>query len=207
LESARSRASLRQRSVERLRARLALALLLCVSPAVSASPGGEPNRVLRGVVVDALGAVVPGAVVTLRCGTIRREAVSDGAGRFDLAAPSNGPCLLAAEAGALAAPPQRVAPGAAEPVTLELRLKPFTAEIVVTPSRGDAEQSRTAPETTGVIERTDLVSRPHQILPQTLREEPGVLVQQTTSSQGSPIVRGLTGQGNLYLVDGTRHWE
>ncbi len=41
-------------------------------------------------------------------------------------------------------------------------------------------------------------------LPQALREEPGVHVQQTSTSQGSPFIRGLTGQYVVNLVDGVR---
>ena len=31
------------------------------------------------------------------------------------------------------------------------------------------------------------------------------MAQQTTSSQGSPVLRGFTGQRNLYLIDGVRY--
>ena len=42
------------------------------------------------------------------------------------------------------------------------------------------------------------------ILPQALRDVPGVHIQQTTSGQGSPFVRGLTGQQVLHLINGVR---
>jgi hemoglobin/transferrin/lactoferrin receptor protein len=55
-----------------------------------------------------------------------------------------------------------------------------------------------------VTSRRDIESRPHQLLAQVLGEEPGVLVQQTTSAQVSPTIRGFTGQSNVYLIDGVR---
>src|SRR3972149_7279138 len=43
------------------------------------------------------------------------------------------------------------------------------------------------------------------ILPQILREEPGVQLQQTSGHQGAVLVRGLTGQQVLHLIDGVRY--
>ena len=43
-----------------------------------------------------------------------------------------------------------------------------------------------------------------QILPQALQQEPGVLVQQTTTAQGSPFIRGFSAQRLVYLLDGVR---
>ena len=64
---------------------------------------------------------------------------------------------------------------------------------------------RTAvPEAMSITTRRDIDSRPYTLLPQVLREEPGILLQQTTSAQVSPIIRGFTGQSNIYLLDGVR---
>jgi hemoglobin/transferrin/lactoferrin receptor protein len=41
-------------------------------------------------------------------------------------------------------------------------------------------------------------------LPLALRDVPGVHIQQTTSGQGSPFVRGLTGQQVVHLINGVR---
>jgi outer membrane receptor protein involved in Fe transport len=75
---------------------------------------------------------------------------------------------------------------------------------VVTPARGEAESTFSVPEHLSVTSRREIDARPYTLLPQVLREEPGILLQQTTSAQISPIVRGFTGQSNVYLLDGVR---
>ena len=50
----------------------------------------------------------------------------------------------------------------------------------------------------------ELESRPVQLLPQALREETGVLVQQTTTAQASVFIRGFSAQRVVYLLDGVR---
>ncbi len=55
-----------------------------------------------------------------------------------------------------------------------------------------------------VITRDEFFSRPNALLPDLLRDEAGVYVQQTTPGQGIPIIRGLKGSQNLHLVDGIR---
>ena len=74
----------------------------------------------------------------------------------------------------------------------------------MTPSRGRDEKTFSSPESLSVISRRDIDSRPYTLMPQVLREEPGILMQQTTSAQVSPIIRGFTGQSNVYLLDGVR---
>ena len=71
-------------------------------------------------------------------------------------------------------------------------------------SRGVAEDRTTLPQPTSVLTRSQIDARAYQLLPQALREEPGILVQQTTSGQASPVIRGFTGSANAYLVDGVR---
>ncbi|HXH06458.1 MAG TPA: TonB-dependent receptor, partial [Vicinamibacterales bacterium] len=87
---------------------------------------------------------------------------------------------------------------------LVLPIAGLAAEVVVTPARGEREQAFHVPEAISIATREELESRPHHILPQALREEPGVLVQQTTSAQGSPFIRGFSAQRIVYLVDGVR---
>lgn len=55
-----------------------------------------------------------------------------------------------------------------------------------------------------VVTRRDLEERLPRSAPDALRFEPGVYVQQTAHSQGSPYVRGLTGQQTIMMFDGIR---
>ena len=55
-----------------------------------------------------------------------------------------------------------------------------------------------------VVTRRDLEERLPRSAPDALRFEPGVYVQQTAHGQGSPYVRGLTGQQTIMMFDGIR---
>ncbi len=55
-----------------------------------------------------------------------------------------------------------------------------------------------------VINHEDVFTRSNVLLPDLLRNEAGIFVQQTTPGQGIPIIRGLKGSQNLHLVDGIR---
>ena len=68
--------------------------------------------------------------------------------------------------------------------------------------------NRVAPEhatrASSVVTRRDLEERLPRSAPDALRFEPGVYVQQTAHGQGSPYVRGLTGQQTIMMFDGIR---
>jgi iron complex outermembrane receptor protein/hemoglobin/transferrin/lactoferrin receptor protein len=54
------------------------------------------------------------------------------------------------------------------------------------------------------VTRTELDERMPRSAPDALRWEPGVYVQQTSAAQGSPFLRGRTGQQTVLLFDGVR---
>lgn len=75
--------------------------------------------------------------------------------------------------------------------------------LYVTASR--SQQLMTdVPYTAHTIDSTFIEDNARRTLPKALLYTPGVLVQQTTFSHGSPFIRGFTGRRNLLMVDGVR---
>ena len=75
--------------------------------------------------------------------------------------------------------------------------------VVVTATRGE-RASFDVPNAVTIIDHDDVGRKTPTVLPDLLRGETGVFVQQTTPGQAAPIVRGLIGSGILMLVDGMR---
>ena len=55
-----------------------------------------------------------------------------------------------------------------------------------------------------VVSKEELLEKNQTLLPDLLRDEAGVYIQQTTPGQGIPIIRGLKGSENVHLIDGMR---
>ncbi len=75
------------------------------------------------------------------------------------------------------------------------------------PSYGATGVVRRAPlpsQATSTVTRDEMRERLARSAPDALRYTPGVSVQQTTHGQGSPYIRGLTGQQVLLMFDGVR---
>ena len=160
---------------------------------------------LTGVVRDQAGSAVPGASVDVTCGTVRKHVVADAAGAFEIKGLPATSCTAKAMAPLFEARTQDVdlSRGSATS-TLVLLVSGYTTEVVVTPGRGLKEEGFSVPDALSVTSRREIDSRPFDLLPQLLADEVGVLVQKTTSAQGSPTIRGFTGQSNVYLIDGVR---
>src|SRR5690606_10320243 len=75
--------------------------------------------------------------------------------------------------------------------------------VIVTATRAATAQFD-SPFSTAVVTAERFRLRAYRTLPQALRDVPGVMVQETSVSQGSPYIRGFTGYHNLLLVDGIR---
>lgn len=167
-----------------------------------------PAATLRGRVQDESGAVIPGAEVTLfRGGTPLASATTDKEGNFVLTGVLPGKYELEARHRGLEAASVSVEAGLARSadLVLTLRVGATSSTVTVTGTRGIPEDTIAVPNGISVLgpEQKDL--RPALILPQVLREEPGVQIQQTSSHQGAVLVRGLTGQQVLHLIDGVRY--
>jgi len=163
---------------------------------------------IRGRVLDPTGAVIPGASVTVfRQGqALAENTETDSFGRFELNNLRAGSYELVARAAGMQ-PASRALnlPGAeAEPVEMVLSLSSVTTTVTVTPGRGEVTGTADVAGEVNVVGSDRLQQRPGVILPQVLREEVGVQVQQTSAHQGAVIIRGLTGQQVLHLVDGIR---
>jgi outer membrane receptor protein involved in Fe transport len=152
--------------------------------------------------------VIPGASVTIfRTGQVPvGNTETDGTGQYQLnGLPAGAYELVARATGMESASRPLSFPGSeAAPVDVVLSLSRVSTTVTVTPGRGEATSTVDLSGQVNVIGADRLEQRPGVILPQSLREEVGVQVQQTTASQGAVIIRGLTGQQVLHLVDGIR---
>ncbi|HJU45110.1 MAG TPA: TonB-dependent receptor [Vicinamibacterales bacterium] len=175
---------------------LLLALALVQSSAVSIS----------GHVVDASGGALAGAMVTAICGTHRVTVYTDSTGSYRIDPLPDTRCQVTAALDGFANG-QQFADLTLRSAVLDFKLavRPFASQIVVTPTRGTQENTASVAQAATVASQTALERRPYTVVTQALKEEAGVLAQQTTSSQGSPILRGFTGQRNVYLIDGVRY--
>ncbi len=182
----------------------ALLLLAFASPASAAPAQGE----IRGRIEDERGGVIPGAALTLygASGNSIAQGVSDEEGRFLIRAIPEGRYELEARYegfGSLRSA-VTVRAGAGAPLVLTLRVGAVSHRVGVTASRGLPDDLLGAPNGISHLTAEEREARAGLILPQLLREEPGVQLQQTSGHQGAVLIRGLTGQQVLHLIDGVR---
>ena len=161
------------------------------------------SATLTGTVVDSSGDRLADVEVTVTCGDHVRTGRSDQDGRFLVADLIATDCLVVTNR-----PFFRTLATSVDlrlETDLELALDiALETEVVVTPSRGARETAFDVPEAVGLVTTVELETRPRQILPEMLRDETAVLLQQTTPAHGSPFIRGLSAQRILYLIDGVR---
>jgi len=82
--------------------------------------------------------------------------------------------------------------------------EPVYTSVTVTASRGAEEEARTATRLVTVRTKEDIQARALPTVGHLLETAPGILLQQSTTAQVSPFLRGLTGYQVLNLVDGVR---
>lgn len=159
------------------------------------------------LVRDEAGRVIAQAQLTVQTahGTVVANGVSDQAGRVRLPELAQGQYIL-----------HVIAPGYAgqqlayahmkepEEVTITLGLAALTGSVTVTAQRGLVEEAGQASSLVTVRDKSDWQTRPLGTLGNALEGAPGILVQQTTTGQVSPFLRGLTGYQVLNLIDGVR---
>lgn len=172
-----------------------------------AAQAPRPTGLVEGTVIDRVGAPVASAYVAIHtpADTTLAETYTDRTGRFRLDVPSRSPCVLEVVASGFT-PHRRDLhlDAAATPVEVVLDVRAVQEWVTVTPVRGEVLDGGLVPEEVSVADADTLSRRAFGIFPQALGEDTGVYVQQTSTSQGSPFVRGLTGQYVVTFVDGAR---
>lgn len=97
-----------------------------------------------------------------------------------------------------------ISSSSALPILTATADEPLTLPTMqVTASRSLAD-SFDVPTAITVVGAEDIDRQVPQIVPDLLRGQTGVTIQETTPGQGIPIIRGLKGSEVLYLVDGMR---
>jgi outer membrane receptor protein involved in Fe transport len=158
-------------------------------------------------VVDVEGAAIAGARVFLLdvANVELRRAATDAQGRLTFSGVTAASYIVVINKEGFRET-RRVLSVAGQNLSVELRLdiNELRESVTVTPARGEAQEIFETPEAVSVTTSADIARRAHLLLPQALKESPGVHLQQTTTSQGSLFIRGLTGQQILHLVEGVR---
>lgn len=185
------------------------ALLLLVP--FSANANGNDSHLfsqISGTVIDQTGANVAGASVVLlgAAGTESQRSMTDQQGRFAMERVLAAEYVIAVQKKGFGEVRRVLHVNGGETVQLQFQLNvaSIVETVTVTPTRGQPQDVSKATQSQDVLTAGDIMRKPATILPQALRDVTGVHVQQTTSGQGSPFVRGLTGMQVLHLINGVR---
>jgi len=175
-------------------------------PAPASDARAATSGRVSGLVEDMLGGALDHATVRATCAGITRDTRTDATGRFVLDGLPKTRCGVEASADLFAAVAHMVDLGdrGDAHVRFVVELASLSSEVTVTPARGEQERTFDVPEAIGIVTHEELESRQAPLLPQALREETGVLVQQTTAAQASVFIRGFSAQRVVYLLDGIR---
>src|SRR5215217_2773909 len=185
---------------------LVLALLFLCQDAVRAN--SSLSGQVAGTVIDQTGATVGGASVVLfgAAGLEAHRSFTDQRGHFTLERVIAADYVVAIQKNGFREVRRvlRVMGGESLELQFQLNVASIFENVTVTPGRGQAQEVFQVPQSPVVVTQDELARHYANILPQALRDVPGVHIQQTTSGQGSPFVRGLTGQQVLHLINGVR---
>jgi hemoglobin/transferrin/lactoferrin receptor protein len=163
---------------------------------------------VAGTVVDQTGASVGGASVVLfgAAGLEAQRSLTDQRGRFTIDKVMAADYVVSVQKNGFRELRRvlHVVPGETVQLQFQLNVASIFESVTVTPARGQPQGVFEVPQSSVVVTADEMARRYANILPQALRDVPGVHIQQTTSGQGSPFVRGLTGQQVLHLINGIR---
>ncbi len=160
-------------------------VLLCALTVTSLAAASR----IAGIVVDASGAPVANATVTIA----GRSVTTGGDGRFDVADAPDGEVTVQAAAPGFAATTLRITGGTVE-ARLTLAPAPLTEAVVVTASRGAAQLSTATAAT--VLTSAELLNSAGGALDDILRNTPGFsLFRRSSSRVANPTTQGVTLRG------------
>ena len=163
---------------------------------------------VAGTVVDPAGASVGGAWVVLlgAAGLEAQRSLTDQRGRFTLDKVMAADYVVSIQKNDFRELRRvlHIVPGETVQLQFQLNVASLFETVTVTPGRGQPQEVFDVPQSPVVVTEDEMARRYANILPQALRDVPGVHIQQTTSGQGSPFVRGLTGQQVVHLINGIR---
>ncbi len=173
-----------------------------------AAHAAEGPATASGIVRDASGAPVVGAVISLL--DTRQAAVvttrSDGAGLFTLSTGFPDRYVLEVQARGFTEHRQLVDLRSGSTASLEVALsvRPLEETVTVTASPGLAGEVGTMPQQVNVIGREEIETRAKAVVAQVAEGEVGVHLQRTSPTMAGIYVRGLTGNKVNVFVDGVR---
>jgi outer membrane receptor protein involved in Fe transport len=164
--------------------------------------------VLNGRVIDPAGGAVRSArvVVTAGANAPVAETWTGDDGAFEVCNLPPTEITVSVRSDGFATWQRALRSGEADATVLQvtLSLAPRVETLTVTAVRGDTRPTSWTPEFVLVGHEIFEATQPGDLLPNLLRYEVGLHVQQTSVNQASPYVRGLTGQQVVALVDGVR---
>ncbi len=183
--------------------RLRLVVVLSAVGVAWGATGG-----VGGVVADPSGSVIVGARVGVRTaqGTWLAETRTGPGGEYEIANLPEGTHVLVVESANFRTLEAQlhVIPAARVELSVRLSISPSPGAVTVTANVGAAEEVAELPQAVRVEGRQELLHRMLPTIGNALAGDPAVLVQQTTTAQVSPLLRGLTGYQTLLLIDGIR---
>ncbi|HEX2449613.1 MAG TPA: TonB-dependent receptor [Gemmatimonadales bacterium] len=160
-------------------------------------------QTVSGTVTDTSGAPLTDARVTLI--ELARATTTDPEGRFSFTNVAPGAYRLSVSAIGFAPVIQRVTVGDSA-VSLQIRLKPSVVELTelqVTASP-NATTLLDSPQPASALSGNELLVRQSPSLGETVQSLPGVRSLSTGTGIGKPVIRGLTSNRVLVVVDGQR---
>ena len=175
---------------------------------VAAGSVSSHDGQVAGTVVDQTGATVSGAQVVLLGvpGAEAHRSITDQHGRFTIEKVFAADYIVSVYKVGFREVRRLLHLGRGESLLVQFQLNVATISetVTITPGRGQPQEVSQAAQAQEVLMDAEIARQPANILPQALRDLPGMHIQQTTSGQGSPFVRGLTGQQVLSLINGVR---